>query len=262
MPGILPPRVEINGRPAGLEQFWVLDAGPPGHFTAMQVRGGATAGLQFHLDRLDGATRELFGMTLDGASVRELIRHALAGHAEDASVRVSVHRPDLAAELWVVVSVRPPAEPPRQGLVLQSVSYRRPAAHIKHTTGFGQAYFGGLASGNGFDEALFTGAGGVISEGSITNIGFADAGVITWPDAPALRGVMMQVLQRELSRAAVPWRYQTVRLADLPGLGGAFLTNSHGMATVARIDHQDLPAGSALIRDAAGLLAAASLDQI
>ena len=40
--------------------------GSYGHFTAMQVRAGATRGLPLHLARLDAANRELFGVPLAG----------------------------------------------------------------------------------------------------------------------------------------------------------------------------------------------------
>ena len=161
-----------------------------------------------------------------------------------------------------MVSVRPPASAPAQGVSLQTVAYRRPAAHIKHANGFGQGYFAGLAHANGFDEALFVGPDATISEGAITNIGFIDGDAIVWPDAPALRGIMMQVLQRELTKEDVSWRYDSVNVADLGSVGGAFLTNSHGMATVARVDDQSLPTDTALMGTAKQLLDAAPYDPI
>jgi branched-subunit amino acid aminotransferase/4-amino-4-deoxychorismate lyase len=256
-----PARLEVDGHPATLEQVQALDLSPRGHFTAMQVRSGATLGLDFHLARLDAASRELFGTGLDGELVRGYIRHALDG-TPDASVRVNVFVPGDAATPSAMVSVRPPAAPPSRPQRLQSAAYQRPLAHVKHATGFGQNYFGGLASANGFDEALFAGPDGAISEGSITNIAFLDGDAIVWPTAPALRGVMMQVLQRELTRAGVPWRYAPVYLSDLPGLGGALVTNSHGLAPVASVDDVVLPVGTAVHATAAKLLAAAPYDAI
>jgi branched-subunit amino acid aminotransferase/4-amino-4-deoxychorismate lyase len=226
----------------------------------MQVRGRQTLGMEFHLARLDAATRELFGVGLEGDQVRDFIRHALADDISDASVRVNVFRPDDAVS--VVVSARPPASAPLEGQTLQTVEYQRPIAHIKHANGFGQGYYRGLANGNGFDEALFVGSDGTITEGSITNIGFIDGDAIVWPDAPALRGVMMQVLQRELDGASVSWRYGPVRVNDLTSFDGAFVTNSHGMATVARIDDLSLPTDSDLMRTATQLQADAAYDPI
>jgi branched-subunit amino acid aminotransferase/4-amino-4-deoxychorismate lyase len=157
--------------------------------------------------------------------------------------------------------VRPPASARAEPQSLQSVEYQRPMAHIKHAQGFGQGYYAGLAHANGFDEALFV-REGVVSEGSITNVGFVDGDAIVWPNAPSLRGVMMQVLQRELDRADVPWRYGAVYASDLGSFDGAFATNSHGMATVARIDDRNLPTDASLMLTAKQLLAAASSDPI
>jgi branched-subunit amino acid aminotransferase/4-amino-4-deoxychorismate lyase len=259
---VLAPRLELDGRAATLEDIWALDRGGLGHFTAMQVRDRMTLGLDFHIARLDAATRELFDVGLDGDRVRACIRHVLADDLADATVRVNVFRPDGASDVSLMVGVRPPAQPPKQGLRLQSVEYQRPAAHIKHASGFGQAYFAGLASGNGFDEALLVGPDSRVSEGSITNIGFVDGGAIVWPDAPALRGIMMQVLQRELDAASVSWRCASVRLADVGAFDGAFVTNAHGLATVAGIDDVRLPTDLGLLGTAADLLAAAPYDPI
>jgi branched-subunit amino acid aminotransferase/4-amino-4-deoxychorismate lyase len=255
-----PSRLEVDGQPATLEQVWSIDLSPRGHFTAMQVRGGATPGLDFHLARLDAATREMFGQSLDGELVRGYIRHALAGDIADASVRVNVF--SRSGPVSVMVSARPPAAPPGRPQRLRTVRYLRPQPQLKFTGGFGQSYFGGLAESTGYDEALFVSPDGAVAEGSITNIGFVAGQEIIWPDAPALRGVIMQVLQRELTRAGLPWRHAPVPLADVASFDGAFVTNSHGLAAVASIDEVVLPAGSELLAAAARLLAAAPRDTI
>jgi len=260
--GTFPPRLELDGREATLEDIWSLDRSGRGHFTAMQVRDRRTPGLDFHLTRLDTATSELFGVGLDGDRVRACIRHALADDVPDATVRVNVFSPEGGDDVSIMVGVRPPAPPPKQGLRLQSVAYQRPDAHIKHASGFGQGYFAGLAGGNGFDEALFVGPEGRVSEGSITNIAFVDRDAIVWPDAPALRGIMMQVLQRELDTAGVSWSTRPVVLRDVGSFDGAFLTNAHGMTTVSSIDDVLLRTDSPLVRIASDLLAGAQTDPI
>jgi branched-subunit amino acid aminotransferase/4-amino-4-deoxychorismate lyase len=260
--GIQIPRLEINGRTATIEQVWELDLSNYGHFTAMQVRGRKTLGMEFHLARLDGATHELFGVGLEGDQVRAYISHALADDTADASVRVNVFRSSATDDVSVMVSVRPPASLPAAAQRLQTVQYQRPLAHIKHAGGFGQSYYGSLAHGNGFDEALFVGPGGAVSEGSITNIGFIDGDSIVWPDAPALRGVMMQVLQRELRKARLSWRYAAVHVADLASFAGAFVTNSHGMAPVASIDSLSLRTDLPLMRSMTSALGTAPYDMI
>lgn len=260
--GIRVPRLEIDGRTATIEQVWELDLSNYGHFTALQVRARKALGVDFHLARLDAATQELFGVSLDGDRVRGYIRHALADDPADASVRVNVFRSSTTDDVAVMVSVRPPASAPAGAQGLQTVQYQRPLAHIKHAGGFGQSYYGGLARGNGFDEALFIGPDGAVSEGSITNVGFIDGGSVVWPDAPALRGVMMQVLQRELTGAQLSWRYGAVHVSDLASFDGAFVTNSHGIATIARIDGLILPTDSPPMRAVTSALATAPYDVI
>ena len=72
----VPERIEIDGRSATVEELWAA-VFTFGHFTAMQVRDLRTRGIELHLRRLDAATGELFGSSLEGERVRELIRRAL-----------------------------------------------------------------------------------------------------------------------------------------------------------------------------------------
>lgn len=233
------PRIEINGRAATAEALSTPALGNYGHFTAMQVRGGRVRGLGLHLARLDEANRELFGAGLDGDRVRELIRHALGDDTRDASVRTYVHQPETDDEVSLMVTVRPPAEMPNTPHGLASVPYQRPVPHLKHLGGFAQIYYRRRAERDGFDEALLTGPDGVISEGAITNIGFFDGVSVVWPDAPALRGITLQLLEPRLAGSGLPARRRPVRLADLPAFAAAFVTNSRGIAPVGRID--DVP---------------------
>ncbi len=119
--------------------------------------------------------------------------------------------------------------------------YLRPAAHLKHLGDFGQSYYIRLAAARGYDSALLTGPGGVIAEGGITNIAFFDGTTVTWPDAPCLAGITMQLIEPELARAGLPARRAPVRLEDLPAITAAVVTNSHGVAPVHRIDAAEIP---------------------
>ena len=234
------PRIEINGHGATASQLGFPALANYGHFTAMQVKNQQVRGLDLHLTRLDGATRELFGTGLDRSRVRDHIRHAL-GDAGDASVRVNVFWPDTDDIASIMVTVRPPAALPGSSQALQAVSYQRPVPHIKHAGTFAQTHYRRLAERNGFDEALLTGPGGVIAEGAITNIGFSDGATVIWPDTPALHGITMQLLEHRLPRAGLPSRRSTVRLADLPSFSAAFVTNSLGTAPVGRVDDLTIP---------------------
>src|SRR3979409_2507167 len=99
--------IEINGEPAGVEAVHRVATWNYGHFTSMQAREGAVRGLDLHLKRLEGASRELFGAAVesDGDAVRELIRRALR-EERAASVRVTVvPRPGVPLSTDVMVSV-------------------------------------------------------------------------------------------------------------------------------------------------------------
>lgn len=147
------PHIEIDSIPATDPGLLAALMTGYGHFTAMQVRDGRAKGLDLHLDRLDHATRELFGRALDGQHVRALITGALeASGQQDASVRVYVY-PDVR----VAVTVAAPApDGPGAPQRLTAVEYWRPAPHIKHLGGFGQGYHREAARRAGFDEAVLT----------------------------------------------------------------------------------------------------------
>lgn len=228
-------RIEIEGRRPGAEVAWSTVCNY-GHFTAMQVRGGRTRGLALHLCRLAAANRELFDYGLDGERVRELMRHALRG-VKDASMRVYIFESGAGPAIMVALSEPGALSTPQR---LQSVRYQRPDPHLKHLA-TGTAYYSRSARLNGFDDALLTGAEGVVSEGATANIGFFDAFGVVWPDGPMLHGITMQLLERRLSELGMPARRRSVRLCDIPMLEGAFLSNARGVAALNGIDNFSLP---------------------
>jgi branched-subunit amino acid aminotransferase/4-amino-4-deoxychorismate lyase len=238
-------RIEIDGASATADQLRAVALGGFGHFTAMQVRGGKVRGLRNHMHRLDAANRELFGVGIDEQVVRAHIRHALGDEIGDASVRVYVH--EAAEEPSVMVTVRPPGGMAASTWRLRSVPYQRPVAHIKHSADFGQRYYQRLAHASGFDEALLTGPDAIISEGSITNIGFFDGTNVIWPTAPALAGITMQLLEPALAAAGLPSARAHVRVSDLGSFAGVFVTNARGIASVAQVDDIVLPVNQQLM---------------
>lgn len=239
--------VEVDGRPATETDLRLRALDSYGHFTAMQVRNGRVRGLAAHLARLDSATRELFGAGLDGGRVRESLRHAL-GDVRDASARVYVHWPDGADEATLMVTVGPPVVSDGRAVSLMSVPYQRPVPHIKHLGGFAQIHYGRLARRAGFDGALLTGPGGVVSESGIANIGFWDGERVVWPDAPALAGITMTLVEPRLPEAGTASVRREVTLADLPRYRAAFVTNSIGIAPVARVDETVFPGDAAALK--------------
>ena len=227
--------VEIDGSPATREEL--ADATSTyGHFSAMQVRGGATRGLDLHLRRLNASSRERFGVGLDGDVVRTLIRHAL-GDATEASVRVyAFEAPETPR---VVVTVRPPggiASPQR----LRSVPYQRPDAHIKHLL-TEQGRYREEVQREGYDDALLTSDGGIVLETSMANIGFFDEVGVVWPSTAILHGITMQLLERDLPRHGVASRRDRVHVDDVASLAGAFVSSARGIGVVSSIDNVELP---------------------
>jgi branched-subunit amino acid aminotransferase/4-amino-4-deoxychorismate lyase len=248
--------IEIDGNRPSAETLWST-ASAFGHFTAMQVRGERTRGVELHLRRLESANEELFGAKLDGDRVRELIRHAL-GNRSDASVRFYVFESD--DEPVPMVTVKEPAEiltPQR----LRSVEYQRPAAHLKHLA-TSQGYYSRLARRDGFDEALLTASDGQISETATANVAFLDENGVVWPEGSFLHGITMQLLERALPEAGVPSRRVPVRLADVPSFLGAFVTNARGIGLVSGIDSFRLRHDPARVKAIADVYASLPLDPL
>jgi branched-subunit amino acid aminotransferase/4-amino-4-deoxychorismate lyase len=248
--------IEINGVPPAPDELWET-VSAYGHFTAMQVRDGKVRGLALHVRRLEAANREALGVGLDGERTRALVRHAL-GDTKDASVRVYVFETPGAPA--TMVTVKPPAEmatPQR----LQSASYQRPDAHIKHVT-TDQGHYRRYAQRNGFDDAVLVGPDGVVSESTLANIGFFDGAAVVWPDAPMLHGITMQLLEHELAARGVPARRSTVRVRDIASLDGAFLCSARGIAAVTTVDTTNLPIETQGLRMLADAYAAVTWDSI
>jgi branched-subunit amino acid aminotransferase/4-amino-4-deoxychorismate lyase len=186
----------------------------------------------------------------------------MAAGTGDASVRVSVFWPHADDAASIMVTVRPPDSLAGAPQALQAVSYQRAVPHLKHAGTFGQTHYRRLAERNGFDEALLTGPGGIISEGAITNIGFSDGNAVIWPDAPALHGITMQLLEQWLPGAGWRSRRAAVHLADLPSFRGAFVTNSLGVAPVGQVDDLILPVDKELMETVAQVYESVPWDPI
>src|SRR4029079_1365751 len=115
----------------------------------------------------------------------------------------------------VVVSVGAPRRVETAPVRLKSFRYERVLPHVKHVGTFGLFHHRRLAQLDGFDDALFIDAGGAVSEASIWTIAFSDGDGIVWPDAPALGGISMQLLQKGLRERGVPSDSHRVAHADI-----------------------------------------------
>jgi branched-subunit amino acid aminotransferase/4-amino-4-deoxychorismate lyase len=238
--------IEVNGREADEEAVSLLEHEGWGHFTAMQVRGGRTRGLDLHLARLEAAHREVYGRALGGEEVRACIRHALGGKL-DASVRVYGYWAGL------IVTVREPRDMPRRPHSMMALHFQRPLARLKHVGSWGQGRLREVALAAGFDDGLLVDEAGRISEGTITNVGFWRDGTVIWPDAPKLQGITMLLIRRQLSAVGLPVADASVRVQDLASYDGMILCNARGWAPVSRVDELTIPEDEVFI----GVIAAA-----
>lgn len=253
-------RMHLNGEPAAADDLRLAIANNYGHFTALRVRQGAVRGLGLHLDRLQQATRELFASDLDRERVRGWLRQAVAGEEGELSVRVNVFsrrfdraHPAAPAAPDVLISVAAaPAAAEQPAVRLKSFRYQRELPHIKHVGTFPLFHLRAAAQQARFDDALFVGADGLISEASIWNIGFAsgsgEATRIVWPKAPQLDGVGMRLLQAGLAKKGIASVTQPVRLSELGAFRAAFLTNAGTTAQlVGAIDATEFARNTALL---------------
>jgi len=247
--------IEVNGREAGQAEVSLLEHEGWGHFTAMQVRGGRTRGLDLHLARLEAAHQEVYGRPLGGQEIRNRIRHALGGRP-DASVRVYGYWAGL------IVTVRKPQDTPERPHSMKVVQCQRPLARLKHVGSWGQGRFGDAALAAGFDEGLLTDETGRISEGTITNVGFWRDGRVIWPDAPKLDGITMLLLRRQLTEAGVGQAEEPVRVQDLTSYDGMILCNSRGWAPVSRVGDLVIPQDEAFTGVIAAAIDACPWDEI
>jgi len=221
-----------------------------GHFTTMRMEDGRVRGLTLHLDRLVRDCRALFDVALDPELVRTRIRTASADAAiAPVTIRVTVCDPAFSlvhpcgpAAPQVVVTTRaagPLRQPP---LRVRSTRYLRDVPQVKHTGLFGPLYERRRAQLDGYDDAVFASADGLLSEGVTWNLGFLDDdATLLWPAAEVLPGVTTALLT---AAHRGPVSTQPVTLDMLPRMAAAFATNAAvGIRTISAIDDVEWPAG-------------------
>lgn len=222
----------IDGLPPTDEDLRYMALVNYGAVTSFRVEEGGTRGLGLHLARLNASAIEMFGEAVSEDRLRELMRLAL-GDFRDAWLRVSLFSPFLWARLPSelvepkVMTVTAPLPPPlAESVRVQPQTYVRDAAHLKHTATFPLIRARRLAQDAGFDDAVFADANGLISEGSLWNIGFLSGDTVTWTQAPMLDGVAQALIQARLTDVGLTGTTRPVHLSDLAAFDGAFLCNS------------------------------------
>jgi branched-subunit amino acid aminotransferase/4-amino-4-deoxychorismate lyase len=249
-------QVFCNGRPATTDALAAPALVNYGHFSTMQVRAGAVRGFDLHLQRLDDATRTLFGSELPADRIRAELRAALSAFGSgDAALRVSVFARDFdfrraAATCTpeLLVSLAAPAQAHVTPLRVRSVAFARELPQIKHAGTFALFHQRRLALQAGFDDALFVDAQGLVAEGSIWNLGAWDGQGVVWPQAPALRGTQERLLQAGLGALGIAQQVRPIHLHELAGVPAAFACNARGQQAIAAVDGQALGPATELLQ--------------
>ncbi|MBV6703346.1 aminotransferase class IV family protein [Kitasatospora aureofaciens] len=234
---------ELNGSPISLDRLQALALTNFGHFTSIRVEDGHVRGLSLHLARLARDCRAVFDADLDLDRVRDFARRAVPSSGA-CVVRVTVFDPALDlghvggdAHPHVLVTTRPAGPLPRPAMRVQSVVYTRDMPAVKSVGLFGSLRHRRNAQRAGFDDALFTDAASLISEGGTWNVGFIRGDQVIWPDAECLVGTTMELL-----RQVHPSSTATVRLGDLADFDAAFATNiGIGVRAVGAVDGSTFP---------------------
>lgn len=231
--------IELDGRPAEVEDLAGLALTNYGHFTTMMMTEGRVRGLSSHLRRLAGDCRELFDAELDLDRVRALMRRA--GSSTPVMVRVTIYAPDLDLarpgadqEPHVLVTTRPaPAHRPPP-LRLRAVTHRRDVPRSKHVGLFETIRQRRVVQREGFDDALFVDERSRVLEGATWNIGFHDGTGLVWPAGDQLPGVTMELV-KSLGVAASHER--DLDLAAVARFPVAFATNAAvGVRVIESVD--------------------------
>ncbi|CAN5262851.1 aminotransferase class IV family protein [soil metagenome] len=226
------PPILIDGALATTDDLTYLALVNYGAYTSFRVDHGAVRGLDVHLARLNASALELFCVTPGEDRLRDLMRIATDGQ-DRCWLRVSLFSPDIWARSpsvrampRVMTMAANPPPPLATSLRLAVQTYSREAAHLKHTAIFGLIRARRQARDDGFDDALFVDTEGLISEGSLWNIGFLAGDTVIWPQAPMLAGAAQTLIERGLSGVGLTSRTEPVRIDDLARFDAAFICNS------------------------------------
>ncbi|WP_405814661.1 aminotransferase class IV family protein [Streptomyces sp. NBC_01390] len=230
----------LDGQPVTPDDLLPLALTNLGHFTSMRVGAdGRITGLALHLERLVRDCKTVWGADLDSVRVRDYVRQALDGHDGPCVIRVTIYDPTVdmghpadAGQPRVLVTRRPAGAMPPPPLRAMSVQYERDLPAVKHTGLFGALHARRAAQLKGFDDALFVGPDGHVSEGGTWNVGFLNDQGVIWPKAPVLPGVTMALLQQQVDH-----QVSGVSLKQAKRMHVAFATNtSIGVRALSAID--------------------------
>lgn len=225
--------IELEGRPAAADDLAALGLYNYGHFTSMLALSSGVRGFGLHLCRLTADCRALFDADLDPDRVWRLVRSALGKCEPPTVLRVTIFAPDLglghpAGEYQprVLITARPAPASAVAPLRLTTKPYVRDLPLVKSVGLFATMHHRRTAQQQGFDDVLFIGPNGLVTEGATWNVGFVAGDTVLWPDAEVLPGVTMRLVREAAHELAVPSRLMAVGLEDLATMDAAFVTNA------------------------------------
>lgn len=222
----------VNGLPPSADELRYFATTSYGAYTSFRVEAGGVRGLDLHLARLEASASALFGAPVPEDDVRGFMRTAL-GDQTDAWLRIGLFSPDIWARTphvvvrpRVLTTVSPPPPPLAQTLRLQPQRHTRLLPEHKHTATIEAIHARRTARQAGFDDALYVDGDGLISEGSLWNIGFLVGDMVVWPQAPMLAGVAQALIEQGLAGQGMASQTRPIRVDHLTAFDGAFICNS------------------------------------
>lgn len=222
----------IDGLPPSAEDLAYLATTNYGAYTSFRVEADGVRGLALHLARLKASAEALFGEAVPEDHLRHVMRMAL-GETTTAWLRIGLfspeirpRTPDAVIRPKVMTTVSPAPPPLGSNLRLQTQTHTRLLPEHKHTATLEAIHARRTARQAGFDDALYVDGEGLISEGSLWNIGFLQGDTVVWPQAPMLAGVAQTLIDQGLAGQGMNSRTRPVHTNDLPAFDGAFICNS------------------------------------
>lgn len=222
----------VDGAPATFDDLASLATVNYGAYTSFLVEAGAVRGLDLHLSRLEASALALFGEAVSDDDLRRFM-HAALGETIDAWLRIGLFSPDIGPRTpdgivrpKVLTTVSPPPPPLASTLRLQLQTHTRLLPQQKHTATIEAIQARRTARQAGFDDALYVDGDGLISEGSLWNIGFLSGDTIVWPQAAMLAGVAQALIDQGLAGQGMTSETRPIRTPDLSAFDGAFICNS------------------------------------
>jgi branched-subunit amino acid aminotransferase/4-amino-4-deoxychorismate lyase len=249
----------IDGRAPALDNLAYFATTNYGAYTSFRVEAGGVRGLDLHIARLESSALALFGEVIGDDDLRAFMRTAL-GDTTDAWLRVGLFSPDIwprspdvVVRARVLTTVSPPPPPLADSLRLQVQTHTRLLPQHKHTASIEAIHARRMARRSGFDDALYANADGLISEGSLWNIGFLSGDTVIWPQAPMLAGVAQALIDLGLAGQGLTSVTRPIHVEDIVTFDGAFICNSAtpacAVTSIGGVEHKvDLARVAALTR--------------